>query len=123
MNILLIAQRIRRIREYRNYTQAYVAKQLNIRQNTYSQIEKGVRAIKSERLIQIAAILDCPVANIVDDTYEVFRIDDGSISHEQNATETTQLVSELKTEIGMLRLQTERVLSELEHMKALVAKH
>lgn len=49
---------IRKIREYRNYTQEYLAAKLRISQNAYSKIELGHTKITIDRLFRIAGILE-----------------------------------------------------------------
>lgn len=53
-----VANNIRRVREYRNYTQDYVARKIGISQNAYSKLELGLHKLSLERLFQIADILD-----------------------------------------------------------------
>ena len=48
--------RLKEVREANGYTQEYVARQLNIRQNTYSQYENGQRQIPIEALIILAKL-------------------------------------------------------------------
>ena len=61
-----IAATIRHKREYRNYTQEYLALKLNISQNAYSKIELGYTKITVERLFQIADILEFDVVELID---------------------------------------------------------
>ena len=53
-----VAENIRKVREYRNYTQEYLAAKLCISQNAYSKIELGYTKITVDRLLHIAEILD-----------------------------------------------------------------
>lgn len=53
----LIATNIRRVREYRNYTQKYMALHLGITQNAYSKLELGESRMTLERFFQIANLL------------------------------------------------------------------
>jgi transcriptional regulator with XRE-family HTH domain len=53
-----VAANIRKIREFRSYTQEYLAMKLGISQNAYSKIELAYTRITLERLIQIAEILE-----------------------------------------------------------------
>ncbi|HWK58158.1 MAG TPA: helix-turn-helix transcriptional regulator [Parapedobacter sp.] len=53
-----VAGNIRRVREYRNYTQDYVARKIGISQNAYSKLELGLHKLSLERLFQIADVLD-----------------------------------------------------------------
>lgn len=67
-----VAVNIRKIREYRNYTQEYLAMKLNISQNAYSKIELGYTKITLERLYQIANILEV-------DLIELIKADDAEV--------------------------------------------
>ena len=60
-----IITNIRKIREFRDYTQDYLAAKLNISQNAYSKIELGYSSITVVRLIHIAEILEVDLANLV----------------------------------------------------------
>ena len=60
-----IVANIRKIREYRNYTQDYLAVKLHISQNAYSKIELGYSSITLTRLIHIAEILDVDIIDII----------------------------------------------------------
>lgn len=60
-----VALNIRKIREYRNYTQEYLAMKLGISQNAYSKIELGYTRITLERLIQISQILDVETVDLI----------------------------------------------------------
>jgi transcriptional regulator with XRE-family HTH domain len=63
--IKTVAVNIRKIREYRNYTQEYLAMKLNISQNAYSKIELGYTKITLERLYQIAQILEVDLIELI----------------------------------------------------------
>jgi transcriptional regulator with XRE-family HTH domain len=65
LKIKEIAANIRHKREFRNYTQEYLALKLNISQNAYSKIELGYTKITVERLFQIAAILEFNVTELL----------------------------------------------------------
>lgn len=56
---------IRKIREFRNYTQDYLAAKLNISQNAYSKIELGYSSVTLSRLIHIAEILEISLGELV----------------------------------------------------------
>ncbi|WP_158996429.1 helix-turn-helix domain-containing protein [Mucilaginibacter sp. L196] len=66
LKIKAIAANIRNKREYRNYTQEYLAAKLAISQNAYSKIELGYTKITVERLFQIAEVLGFEVADLID---------------------------------------------------------
>lgn len=60
-----IAGNIRKIREYRDYTQDYLAAKLKISQNAYSKIELGYSKLTLERLFQIASVIDVDVTQLL----------------------------------------------------------
>ena len=63
--IKAVAATIRKRREFRNYTQEYLALKLNISQNAYSKIELGYTKITLERLFHIADILEFDVIDFI----------------------------------------------------------
>jgi transcriptional regulator with XRE-family HTH domain len=65
MRVKAVAAAIRNKREYRNYTQEYLAFKLHISQNAYSKIELGYTKITLERLFQIAEILEFDVVDFI----------------------------------------------------------
>ena len=75
LKVTQVAVNIRKIREYRNYTQEYLAAKLHISQNAYSKIELGHTRITVERLFHIAVILETdPVAIISSDGAEYLHV-------------------------------------------------
>lgn len=61
----VVAGNIRKVREYRNYTQDYLAAKLGISQNAYSKIELGYSKITLDRLFHIALILEVEVTQLL----------------------------------------------------------
>ncbi len=60
-----IISNIRKMREYRNYTQDYLAAKLKISQNAYSKIELGYSKITLNRFIEIAEILEVELIDLI----------------------------------------------------------
>jgi len=60
-----IVSNIRKIREFRNYTQDYLAAKLQISQNAYSKIELGYSSVTLNRLIEITEILEVELADLI----------------------------------------------------------
>ena len=54
-------KKIKEFRELRNYTQEYMAENLNITQRSYSSIENGKTQLTVDRLFEIAKILNVTV--------------------------------------------------------------
>jgi len=53
-----IGMKVKRIREFRNYSQEYMAEHLGISQVSYSRIENGQTKLDIQRMEQIANILE-----------------------------------------------------------------
>lgn len=67
---MLIGEKIKNIRELRNYTQDYVADKLGITQAGYSKIEKGTTSMNFEKLEKLAIILEVDIEYIINfDSY------------------------------------------------------
>ncbi|GJH40804.1 hypothetical protein RCZ04_13540 [Capnocytophaga sp. HP1101] len=66
--------KIRKIREAKDYKQEFVAAQLNISQRAYSSIENGKTQLTVERLFEIIKILDTSLP-------EIFEYEGGSVLH------------------------------------------
>ncbi|MRX38523.1 helix-turn-helix domain-containing protein [Flavobacterium sp. LC2016-23] len=60
-----IKNKIKSIRELKNYTQEYMADQLGVTQAGYSKIEKGKTVLSFVKLVEIARILDVSVEDIL----------------------------------------------------------
>ncbi|SHM45770.1 helix-turn-helix domain-containing protein [Mucilaginibacter sp. OK098] len=60
-----IVSNIRKIREFRNYTQDYLAAKLLISQNAYSKIELGYSSVTLNRLIEITEILEVELSDLI----------------------------------------------------------
>ncbi|PWS32823.1 helix-turn-helix domain-containing protein [Pedobacter paludis] len=79
-----VAGNIRKIREYRDYTQDYLAAKLKISQNAYSKIELGYSKLTIERLFQIASILEVEVTHLLTldhtDLIKIISPDDKSVA-------------------------------------------
>lgn len=71
--------RIKKIREYRNYTQQHLADSLNISQNAYSKIESGITKLTTDRLEEISTILDVPVETILSSEKQIFNMENNRI--------------------------------------------
>ncbi|MCF8449731.1 MAG: helix-turn-helix domain-containing protein [Taibaiella sp.] len=120
MNRNSIALRIRQIREYRNYTQAFVASKLNLKQNTYSQIENGTIEVNYPRLEKIAAILNFPIEQLMNQDFEIWNSTpnrSNPVSEEKNNVGVVLMIQELKNEMRWLRQQNEALLQAIQSLK------
>lgn len=63
----MTGQKLRLLREFRNYSQEYIAEKLGITQHAYSRIENNLTKLTAERLERLAAILDIPLLELLSD--------------------------------------------------------
>lgn len=64
-----ICEKIRKIREFKNYSQEYVANQLGISQNVYGRIERGLQDLTIDRLKKIAIIFEVSEEELICKTF------------------------------------------------------
>src|SRR5882757_5752531 len=63
----MTGQKLRLLREFRNYSQEYIAEKLGITQHAYSRIENNLTKLTAERLEKLAAILNIPPLELLSD--------------------------------------------------------
>ena len=101
---MIIGNRLRKLRELRNYTQSYMSIQLEISLSAYSKIERDETEISLKRLQQIAEILNVTVTGILHFDEEVL-IDQANSGEKIRMTppHTDPLVEQMRSEIEFLR--------------------
>jgi transcriptional regulator with XRE-family HTH domain len=112
--------RIKKIREYRNFTQQYMADSLNISQNAYSKIESETTKLTTDRLELIANILDIPIETIINDEHQIFNLSNNHVEkfYIENLTEQKSELLEktfdiLKDQIDFLKNQNTELIKLL----------
>lgn len=123
-----VVSKIKRYREARNFTQSYMAEQLDISQNTYSKLESGTIKLTVDRLTQISSILNVQVEDILsssDDQHFNFHnsnIDKfyGYIENmqEDNKELLNTTISILTEQVNYLRKENERLIEVIAKNKA-----
>ena len=63
--LMTIANKIRSMRIFRNYSQDYLAAKLHVSQNAYSKIELGRTKVTVEKLLTIADVLDTDACALI----------------------------------------------------------
>jgi len=102
-----IKNKIKSIRELKNYTQEYMADQLGVTQAGYSKIEKGKTILSYIKLVEIARILEVSVEDIISfDSQRYFNNfnnvkgnNNGSILINQDNNETLKTLYEDKIKL------------------------
>ena len=62
---LKVGQKIKKIRELRNFTQEYMADKLAISQTSYGNLEREETEITLKRLLQVAQILEIKIGDLL----------------------------------------------------------
>jgi transcriptional regulator with XRE-family HTH domain len=62
---------IRKFREYRNYSQDYVARKMGISQNAYSKIENNITQLTVNHVKLISQVLEVSVIDLLRDDFEI----------------------------------------------------
>ena len=130
----MTGQKLRLLREYRNYSQVYIADQLGITQNAYSRIENNQTRLTAERLEKLAAILKVPLMELLSEKEPVIQFCSDAeqpAAREEQWKEmienTRQLYGQvicgkdekialLETEINFLRKERDRIIRLLEKL-------
>lgn len=109
--------RIKRLREFRNFTRQYLADMLEISQNAYSKIENGSTKLTIERLEQIAQLLDVPVDTVLSEK-SVFNFENNTISKFYALIENLHEEKEgiLQQQIEFLQKQNGQLLKTIEEL-------
>lgn len=76
----MTGQKLRLLREFRNYSQEYIAEKLGITQHAYSRIENNLTKLTAERLERLAAILNIPPLELLSDKEPVISFSDPGAS-------------------------------------------
>lgn len=123
MGAVEIGNRLKKIREFRNFTQEYVAGKLDISQNAYHKLENGTTRLTTDRLEQLASILDVPVDSILHSERQIFNLDNNHIDkfygyienlHEENKEVWQKTITVLEEQIQYLKEQNALLLKTIE---------
>ena len=124
-------QKLRVIREFRNYSQEHIAGKLGISQNSYSRIENNQTKLTAERLKQLAAILNVPPEELLSDKDPVINF---SIVQQGQGAQSLQLLEDtcqqfrqvisskdekiafLENEINALRKERKRIIQVIDRL-------
>lgn len=111
-----IGNTIKKFRELKNYTQAFMAQQLNLSVSGYGKIERDETELTLNRLQEIATILDVNYQNILGfDDKNVF-----NLSHNNSANAIVQNQQVLSTEGWKKAIET--LENENLHLKKIIDK-
>lgn len=81
-----VGEKIKKIRELKNFTQGYMAEQLELAQSSYSKIESGEIDLTISRIEQIAKILYIDISQILNfDSKQFFFVSNNNFVKESGA--------------------------------------
>jgi len=132
----MTGQKLRVLREFRNYSQEYIAEKLGITQNAYSRIENNQTKITAERLGRLAVILNIPPMELLSDKEPVLHFADSpphtspKEDHWKEMIENTrqlygqvicskdEKIAFLENEIHTLRRERDKIIHLIEKLTA-----
>lgn len=130
----MTGQKLRLLREFRNYSQEYIAEKLGITQNAYSRIENNQTKITAERLGKLAAILNISPMELLSEKEPVIHFSEVTSHHplreehwKEMIDNTRELygqvisgkdekIAHLESEISLLRKERDRIIHLLEKL-------
>lgn len=119
----MIGNKIKAIREFRNYSQEYMAHKLDMSQNAYSRIELNKSKLDSELAEKISEILEIPLIDLLGKenpiiTFHNNTIDNGYI-HNNYETEKglyEKTIQNLQEELNAALKREEKLLNLIEKL-------
>jgi transcriptional regulator with XRE-family HTH domain len=122
MDIPNIAERIKKIREKRNFSQTFLAQELGISQKAYSKLENGDTKITIDYLFKIANALDVTVNELLNaESFNIYNNyhthnGEGIVINKQLSEKTVELYEKLikakDSEIELLKKLAEKQISK-----------
>ena len=110
-NMMSVGKNIKKLRELKNYTQSYMASQLDMSVSGYSKIEKDRTDISLSKIEKIAEILETSLSTILNfDPKQIFNQYDnhnsvvsGVVTNQNLGGNITQILRNIQTEISSLK--------------------
>jgi len=129
-------QKLRILREFRNYSQSHIACKLGISQNAYSRIENNQTKLTTERLQKLADILGVPPEELLSEKDPIIHFSftgyeaasGGKEEHYQEMIENTrqhftqvicskdERIAYLENEINSLRKERKKIIQMIERL-------
>lgn len=97
-----LSVKIKRLREARNYSQDYLASQLQISQQTYSRIERDVSNLTVQRLQRIADILDYDYVKLLSIPVQRFTSPFAKFSQQNSNAPMSHRLTSIKSKLQTL---------------------
>ena len=116
--MIKVGNKIKKLRELKNYTQEYMAQGLAMTPAGYSKIERDETDLSISRLDAIAQILEVDISTILNfDARQIFNITNSHQNaignHEAHVYHNDKIIAHLENEIMYLRTENSRLLDLL----------
>lgn len=111
-----VGQKIKTLREIRNYTQDYMASSLDLSTTAYGKIERDETEVTLTRIEQIAKILETNVGNILEfDPAKIYNIThaDNAAMGNNNVYYNDLLIKQFQEEASHLRKENSTLLQKI----------
>lgn len=120
----MLGQKIKKIRELKNFTQEYMAENLEISQPAYSKLEKGEIKVSDEKLIQIANILQMSPEDVAQfDDQKYFNSFNNNTNSNNNRNNTIDAENNSDFNVGNDGLQIKKLYEDkIELLEKLLSK-
>lgn len=117
-----IAERIRLLRQQKNWTQEDVAEKLRMSTNGYGSIERGTTEITLHRLEQLAEIFGINLAELlnIDGKFVFNQIGENCNNNGFNLDERISMESEYKYQLEKQQLIIKNLQQEVEYLKEII---
>ena len=111
---MVLGTKLKKIREFKNYTQEYMSEKLNMSQSSYSRLESNEVDIPFTKLQQIADILEIKINELIDFDAKYFlnSVNAQTINGDLNITS--------ERERNLYEQQIESLKKEVEYLKDLL---
>lgn len=113
-----VGSRIKNLREEKKYSQEYMARKLDISQNVYSRIETGQAKLDTERLVQIADILDVSILSLLElsdqQVIKIRQVQNQTINGDINNHIPNEKIQQ---ELEALKAQVTELVQRIENLK------
>jgi transcriptional regulator with XRE-family HTH domain len=119
----MIHHNLKKLREFRNYSQDFVASKLGKKQNAYSRMESGETRIKEEEILKLAELFEVTPAQLMSEDPVVIRISNTKVENGGIFNGNLQnLYYEQKMEIEFLKNQINKKDEQIDKILSQIKK-